>query len=384
MTSLSCALSRRALLGGVAATVLTSTAIRPAGVGAQGATPAAQPISGGLAAMLAMAPASLPWVDEPAQVTISYADIATQLAVTQAPRVDSMDDPDLSRWVLATHMLALPGHAIENLESWRDDYGFDLFQADATLVVSLPPFDLSLFRGRFDIDAVRAALMSSGYREVEIDGATLYSLRDDDASPPAGEMAAMNHGAILDGGTLVFSSVRAAVEAVLDVAGGAAPSLMEQTAIALLAEHAPSDLVTATIADGAVLTGYTPIPGVTEMPAGEMPPVVMVLVGVTAGGVVPGANGGLSPDTPGARAVAVAVLETPEAAEAAVPVIEERLATGTSALSGSPLSRYVAASTVLAVAGAPVLTIDLTVSETAAPTILVQMLERRDLGLLAW
>lgn len=388
MTSRSHVLNRRSLIGGVTATMLASTAVRPLGVAAQnatpaGATPAAQPASGGLASMLAKAPASFPWVDDPAEVTISYADIATQLAVTQPPPVDSADDPNVRLWVLATHMQAVPRPAAQYLKTWREDFGFDLLQADETLAVSQPPFDLSLFRGRFDHDAIRAALANSGYREVDVDGATLYSLRDD-TSPVADEMAAMNHGVIMDDGTLVFSSARAAVEDVLDVAAGAASALNEQPGLALLAEHAPADLVTVTIADGAMLTGYTPIPGVTEMPVGELPPVTTVLAGVTAGGVIPGANGGLSPDTPGARAVAMAVLETSEAAEAAVPVVEERLETGTSALDGSPLSRYVAASTVAAVEGAPVLVIDITVSENATPMILVQMLNNHDLSILAW
>src|SRR5699024_7228103 len=54
MTSRSHVLNRRSLIGGVTATMLASTVVRPLGVAAQnatpaGATPAAQPASGGLA-----------------------------------------------------------------------------------------------------------------------------------------------------------------------------------------------------------------------------------------------------------------------------------------------------------------------------------------------
>jgi hypothetical protein len=375
----------------------------PAIASAQGATPAAQPASGGIAGMLALAPATYPWVEEPASLMISYADLATQLEVTGVPAVDSMDDPDFSQWVAATRTLAVPQNAAQYLKFWREDYGFDLFQADETLELSLPPFNLSLFRGRFDHETIRATLTANGYREVEAGGHEILTLRDDYeqdlTSPFAYKLAAMNHVALLDDGTIACSSVQAALVAVLDVANGQAASLMEQAGIAQMADQVPADLVSAMIVSGTMLAGNIP-PGLLDLEPGatpdfdaiateiaatsEMPPVVMLLIGSTAGGPLFGEDIETPAGVPDARAVAVALFLTPEMAEAAVPVIEERLATGASAATAQPFSEFFPEHDVRAVPSAPVLVIDLTLGSETRPDILVNMLLNRDLNFLAW
>lgn len=375
---------------------------RPAVTVAQGATPADVPASGGIGEMLALIPASLPALENPAQLMISYADIATQLDVTGVTPPDSMDDPGFSQWIGATQPLAMPLNAAQYLKFWREDYGFDLFQAEQTLWLSLPPFDLSLFRGRFDLDAVRATLNGNGYQEIEVKGHPLLSLRDDFeqdvASDFAYKLAAMNHAAILPDGTLAFSSVKAALAAVLDVVSGQAPSMMEQAGIAILTDHAPDDLVSALIANGTMLSGNIPpelfelgpdaTPDISAIATeiaqtSEMPPVAMVLLGSTAGGPLFGQNVETPTGVPDAHAVAVALMLTPEMAEMAVPVVEERLETGESAISEQPYSDLFTGFEVRAVPSTPVVVIDLSLGETS-PNVLANMLYARDLGFLAW
>lgn len=368
-----------------------------------GATPAAQPASGGIASMLAMAPASFPWADNPAQVMISYADLATQLAVTQTPPADSMDDPGISQWIAATRPLAMASTAVQYLAFWREDYGFDLFQADETLELSLPPFNLALFRGSFDHDAVRTTLTGKGYQPVDVDGHEILTLRDDyeqDVTAPfAYKLAAMNHVALMDDGTIACSSVQAALVAAFDVANGTAPSLMEQAGIAQMVEEAPAELVSGVTVSGTSLTGNIPpelidLDGQATPDIGaiatrvaadsEMPPVVQVLLGSTAGGPLFGQDVETPAGVPDAHAVAVLLMLSPEGAEMAVPVIEERLATGESIQRREPWTDLFPDSTITAVDGAPVVVVDLTLGPETHPVILIQMLMNRDLGFLAW
>jgi hypothetical protein len=367
------------------------------------ATPAARPVGGRLAGMLALAPASYPWVDDPASMVISYADFATQLAVTETPPVDSMDDPNLPHWIGATRALAVPSNPAQYLSYWREDYGFDLFQADETLELALPPFNLTLYRGRFDRDAIRARLTEGGYTSVDVNGHEILTLRDDYeqdlTSPFAYKLAAMNHIAFLDDGTIASASVQAALVAVLDVAAGTAPSMMEQAGVATLVGQAPADLVSATIVNGTALAGNLPAdlidlePGATPdfdviatqvAQTSEMPPVVLALVGSTAGGPLFGEDIETPAGVPDAHGIALALMLTPESAEAAVPVVEERLETGELANTSRPLSEYFPDHDVRAVPLTPVLIVDLTIGPETPPNILISMLFNRDLSFLAW
>ncbi len=402
-------MDRRMLSRAAGLAVAAAAAGGPVATLAQGATPAAQPASGGLAEMLALAPASYPWVEEPENLTINVADIAAQLAVAGVTPPDTMDDPDARQWVTATFGMAMPIDALEYLRLWREDYGFDLLQADQTLWVSSPPFNLALYRGRFDHDAVRARLTEHGYAEIEFGGHTLLSLRDDYEidfdGPFAYKLAAMNHAAFLEDGTIAFSSVRAALAAVLDVAAGNAPSLMDQSEIAMLAEHAPAGVVSGTIVPGTAVAGSLP-PAVIEVieaggtpdleavaaeiaATGEMPPIALLMLYATAGGPFVDPSGTLEGPTPwdgvpDGRAGALALMLNPEAAEAAVPVVEERLATGETGDAGVPYTDYFPEWDVRAAPSQPVLIVDLVLAPERRRDHLWRMLFDRELGFLSW
>lgn len=379
-------------------------ALWPAVVPAQGATPAAAP-SGAMTELFGLVPAQLPGVEEPADLLISYADIATQLDAVGVEAPAGVDDPGFDRWTDATRWLALPGDARAFVKLWREGFGFDLTQVDQAISIDAPPAHLALYRGRFDPEAVLAALTEVGYQPVTVNGQELLSIRDDfaidPASPTGYRMAQMNFGAVLPDGTLAFASAGAPLAAVLDVAAGTAPSMLELEGVAMLVEQAPPDLVSGTIVHGFHLElGIPPalidvigtpdpdLDAVATAAAGEiaaareLPPVAMALLGATAGGPIGEAP--LPAGMPAARAVALVQMLDPASAEAAVPIVEGRLEQGASASTGRPYAELFSGWTVEALPGTPLLRVELTLAESTAPSILTQMLTKRDLGFLSW
>jgi hypothetical protein len=382
-------------------------AMWPAIAPAQDATPAATAPSSPMQELFGLVPAQLPGADDPATAIVSYVDIAQQLDAVGVEAPASMDDPGFDRWLAAARWLALPSDAASYLNSWRDDYGFDLLQVDQAIDIFAPPAHLTLYRGSFDSDAVVAALTDVGYRSVTVDGHALLSIRGDYAidadAPTTFRMAGMNFGAVLPDGTLAFSSAGAPLAAVLDVAAGAAPSMLEQASVAMLIDQAPPDLVSAVIVDGSALQMGIP-PSMTDVigtpdvdvdavataaaseiaAASEMPPVAMALLGLTAGGPLYGDDVETPAGAPEARAVALLAMLDPASAEAAAPVVEGRLERDATASTRQPFAELFADWSVEALAGTPLLRVDLKLAEGTAPDILTRLLFNRDLGFLAW
>ena len=364
----------------------------------------AQTSDGDLRVMLGLVPATFPDLDDPELATISYANIAAQLEAVDVTAPGSMDDEAFSDWSAATLGLPVPSHAAQYLQSWREDYGFDLLQADQTLQISLPPFDLSLFRGDFDEREIVRALRELGYKPVGNDRPIL-AIRDDfeqDISAQTSyKLAAMNYATILEDGTLAFASAQGILESVLDVVAGDAPSLAERDDIAVLLPTVPDDLASALFVDGTMLTGGVPeklleqdpeaTPDIEAIAAemaesSELPPVVTAMLGTTAGGPLEldDETAAFASDIPDAGAVVVVVMQTPDAAETAAPIIEERLATAASSATDQPYAEFFPERSVEVVPETPVVRIELTLGEGIQRNILMQMLFSRDLGFLAW
>ena len=375
----------------------------PALTSAQGASPAATGEPTALEAMLARVPADLPGLDERSGTVIAFADIAAQLDAVGVEPPASRDDPGYAEWAAATGSLNLPRSASTTGTYERDDYGFDLSDVHQTFYVERPPFSLTLLQGEFDLDAVRGALETAGFTAVDVGGHELLSLRDANAvefdGPVGFRMAGMNFAVILDDGTLAFSSSGEPLVAVLDVADGVAPSMLDFAGISELVAQAPPDLASAMLVIGLDLGGNLPpsligstaVPDMSAMATeaasrGELPPVGLALLCSTVGGPleVDDAPVELPPGTPDARAVAVLLMLTPELAEAAVPVIEERLETEESVESGEPFAVTFPERSVTAVPGTPVVTVDLALAPGVRPHVLTRMFFDRDLGFLAW
>jgi hypothetical protein len=381
-------------------------ALTPVLTQAQGATPPTDMDSTALHEMLARVPASLPHLENPAQAIISYADIAAQLDAVGVAPPDSVAAEEFNQWVGATWSLALPMPAARYMSSWHDDFGFDLTEVDQSLSIALPPFDLTLYRGRFNAEEVIRHLEDIRYRPIEVDGHVMVSVRGDfeqDLTAPTGyTLATMNFAVALDDGTLAFASAGAPLAAVLNVAAGQRPSLMDQAGIATMVASAPVDLVSAVLVHGAGLASGVPAslldvaaegrtPDISAIAteiaeAGRMPPVAMALLGSTAGGPLEIGDESLAlpADTPDARAVALLLMLTPEAADTAAAIVDERLATASSERLGQPFSQMFPERDVRVVPGTSVVLVDLTLGDGLQANILTQMLYSRDLGFLAW
>jgi hypothetical protein len=368
-------------------------AIGPAAAGAAQPTPAAMEGPIALEAMLRRVPATLPGLDTPALAMIGFADYAAQLDAAGLPPADTIDVPEFEGWRAATRGMPLEPVA---LAPALDDYGFNILDVDQSLTVRLAPFSLSLYRGRIDLDAARGALETLGYRPVGVDGHELLAIRDGDPLVTPEEMA---FAAILDDGTVAFASDGPQLAAVLDVATGAAPSMLENAGIRTLIDHAPPDLAAAEIANGLVLAGGH-LPALVDIPPGgtpdiaaiattiagtvELPPVAMVLVATTTGG--PLSDPDIIPPSgmPDARNVVVALMLTPEAARAAVPIVEERLATGMWERGGESYAAMFPEPSVTAVPGAPVLILDLVTGPETGVSTLPSLLRNGEMDFLAW
>lgn len=390
MASLSCCLM-----------LLLTTLISPVSWVAAGQNGDADaPATSGFGAMLDTVPLKLPGGGAGDLVQVSYADLATQLAATGIEPPENVDSPAFPDWIAATTGMPLPERASRFLAQWRQLFGFDLFQVDETLEISSPPFDLTLYRGRFDERAVVEALDGLGYEAVDIDGASVYAVRDDyeiDLQSPTGfVLATMNVAAILPDGTLVFASARGIIESVVAVAADVRESMAASAGIATMLQHLPVDLVGATLVSGIALrqnpadVGALVNPGATpdlnaiatEMATpNEMPPVLLAVVGMTAG--VPPSSATPTSEVAPAHAIVVLLVQRPSDAEAAVPVIKQRLETGESLLTGRAFTEIFADYDVQAISDEPIVSIDLSIGD-APPNVLIMMLYQRDLGFVAW
>lgn len=229
---------------------------------AQDASPTTEADPSGLQAMLERIPASITEMDGFEQVTIAYADIAAQLDAVGVISPESVDDEGFRDWVAATGTLYVPLDAAQYLNVWREDFGFDLLQVDQTLTVSLPPYSLSLYQGRFDPEAVLQHLEGIGYQPMDVAGRTVLSIRGDFEidmnAPTAYKMAAMNYAVVLDDRTLAFASSQSALAEVLEVEDGERTSLMDQAGTSALVDIAPPDLVSAMLVSGVALAAGVP------------------------------------------------------------------------------------------------------------------------------
>ncbi len=354
----------------------------------------------GLTEMLAMVPAELPELEDPEGLYVAYADLAAQLDAVGIEPPASFEDEGFRDWSRATLGMWLPSIPSLWFQEFRADYGFDLLQAEQTLEISLPPFNLSLYRGQFDEAAVLAALEEIGYRPGGVADRLVLSLGDEISFEGPGRytLGAMNYMTILEDGTLAFASQRSTIEAIIAVDNGEAPSMAEEDGVATLLSHAPSDLVTALLAPGTQLMA-DPLAGFLRTEAGatpdldamateqaaiaEMPRVSLALLGETAGGpLMPAGEGTPEPlpeNVPAARGVIVLLMPGPAAAEAAVPVIEERLATGATLSNGQPFAQLFPDPTVTAVPEEAVVVVELPFGETSRGILRV-LFNSRDLG----
>ena len=349
-----------------------------------------------LAGMLGLLP-PLP-LDDEATPMVSYANIAAQLAVVGAPTPAGIDDPAfVDAWVPATRGLALPSTFRRmNRPEWREVFGFDIAQVDQSVEYAMLPVAITILRGRFDVMELDRAWERGGYQPVEVEHGTVYSVRDDyeiDTADPGSRMAlaSFNHTALIDNQTLVYSSAGDNVRQALAAAAGQGASFADQVAVTPLVMNVPPDLVSAIVVGGSALMAQgdpaavmlQQTPGADDVVAiatrladpsiggQSLPPVAAALLGQTAG-YLPRSFGADSTSTPGSGpearlAVALTMIHR-GGAEAAVSVIEERLATGSDAERERPYVELFPERQVRLAPEGPVVLIDLSLGEETPPT----------------
>lgn len=277
---------------------------------------AALPV-GSLPDLLRIAPDRL---DESAglPVVATYADLARWLADTGVDPATA----DAAEIDAALAPLALPDVlAARGLDpQWRELYGFDLRQVDQVLAVGQAPNLVLIMPGRYDLEALHATWVASGYQAVEVEETTVWSLVPGDridlsapASRPA--LGLLNTIVLLDDGTLVATARLSHMAATLRVIQGDADSLYDRDALRRAATT-PAGIVTASavIASGDLLRVPAPEAGTERPPAASpvawgtpadgregLPPVALVLFTLGADGQVTMALAYDDPPDPAAR-----------------------------------------------------------------------------------
>jgi hypothetical protein len=349
------------------------------------ATPVGSADSAGLGEMLRLAPDALDGPNPPEERIAAYTDYAAQLAaVGFAPPESAADESSVSGWIRATQALPLPGAmgVLGPLEEQVAALGFDIFQVDRALEVWLGADGgetVTFLRGRFEAGAVEAVWAGNGYAAEEVEGAKVVER-------PIGAAFA-DFWTALDDGTLVVGSSVEAVRAALDVVAGRAPSLAEWPEVAALLGGGRADLASALLLTGAALDRLPEAYDVAEFnprlrpsdvatieaqaavaaELGELPPVRLALLGVTAGGPVPPtmSRSGEPTPTPEAEAGSAArfaislLMEDRAAAEAAAGIVEARLERLQTVEGAEPFADLDPERSVTVAAEAPVVLIDL-------------------------
>lgn len=389
------------MMGAAAAAGL---AFRPRGVvrtaAAQGSTPEADGPQA--LAMLRFVPVDLIEAIDENPILASVADLAARTESAGVDRPDGRDDPDVDDWREAINGLALPSpFARAVTPDWLSTFGWDGFQVDQTLEFGQPPNNAQVYTGRFDQDAIDDALLAQGYEVVKIDGAAAaWSLSPDgdiDLTSDVARLAlgAMNNVALMPDGALITARTLDAVTHLVETAAGERDSLAGIELLRTLLDAQTTALDSAMLLPGTSLAGMID-PAAILVGAGDdedasgesaldrtadriatqiaeqaqsgMPPILFALAGTTG-------------EMPVSRACYTLLMASEDDAEAAVDAIERRLETGSSNATQEPWSELFDGWTVEAVAGAPVVTVEL---ETERPAIWFNLIFQRDIGFLAW
>jgi len=389
--------------GGVAPTAVWGAPTSPGALGVE---------AGGLGGMLGRL-ADLPLGKDGAMVT--YANVARQsVALGLDPPRDADDTAGRDRWYSAAGQLMLPQSTWRNwiVPEWREVFGFDLFHIEQAAEYAAPPFGVTVLRGTFDPVELRAAWGRSGYQPIDLAAGEAYAVREDYqmGSDLGSRMALvyLNVVALADDGTLVLSSSRDGVRGALTAISGQEPSFADRAEVAPLIRSVPPTLVSALLMHGEALRamsdpadallGDEPLEDLEDFAtraadeqaeARRLPPVIAALLGQTEGTFPTGAEAAALPDLSSARLVAGLTTIAPGAAEEAVAVIEERLATRRAAglndqVAGRTWAALFPERSIRAMSGEPVVLIELVPAPGVSPGILQELLSTRALDFLAW
>ena len=285
----------------------------------------------------------------------TYANIACRLEVRDLRSLDpAMADEDrFSEWADGIDGLYLKDMLLsftKTKELW-DTPGFGPADVTRTMVLGDPPETTRIYRGSFDGDRIRALLAASDYEWVETVGGTVMTIgREGEIDLCGGSMSyvlnAYNNIAVVDDAYVVACPYLVDLEAALAAFGGNEATLANSRAVDTLMAAVGEELVSATIIDGGGLSvanmpDLGPLGASTPAPSGTIAPAAYAMFGITPGSMPSRYTDedtqlqGDNDDTAPCSAFIVALhLGSSQEAEAAVPVIEGRLAEGVSLLNG--------------------------------------------------
>jgi hypothetical protein len=353
--------------------------------------------------------------------TVSYVNVAAQLAAAGLNSPSSQQDPDFSRWLQVMNNMPPVTGATSRLftPDWRDSFGFDGFQVDQSAEYRRGTNGyVTVLRGRFIEAEVESALKRSGYKLISIDGMAFFSSGEDgdiDLKSSVGRMALanMNNAAFLEDGVLAFASTRDDMRTLIEVEQGDAESLAAQEDVAPLGQMVQPDLVATWITSGLAFALSDPTEFLLPRPGGtpdmtafatresernRLPQLKTVLLGLTAGGPFPPLDDlnatpePLEPGMPTAQFQVGLLLCDPAAADVAVSVLEDRLVTlrtgpnhpSSPELDDRSYAELFPGSKVNGMDGEPVILIDLNIGEGVSHNALFVLYYGRYLNLIAW
>jgi hypothetical protein len=368
-------------------------------------TPVAVDSNGGLMALLRLLPE-----DALGEMGIRYGDYDAQLAALGIAGRGADLDPDT--WLAAMDSApVVPKSLLVPLDPmWREGLGFDLRDVDQMVEAGASDTNILILSGQFEAATVTAAWEAGGYVPVETDGVTWYTLGADnvlfDPDFPLSDyhVGALSHMALLDDGTVAGTAKRAAMEQLLSLHAGAAGSFGVGDGAGLAA--APVDLAAAWIVDGAALVAVgdplAAMPNNPNVPASvqerlatqaaqqaelsPLPPIALALVGATAGAGTP-LTVEAFPDAPGGRAIAVVVPANEADGAMVAELVTQRLTTmpvfGHELYQDRPYAD-IFPEMVVDVAPDGTVIIDLTPADDVLSTLLIDLLQGRQLSILYW
>jgi hypothetical protein len=340
---------------------------------------------------------------------VIYSNPAQQLETLGLTAPADLDErPGADDWITALGLLQIHSRASHMVRpEWEEFFGFNLFDIDQIVEFSAPPTSVTVMRGRFEADALTQQWAEAGYQEQAWATGTYYKVDDDfavnfDSEGSRMAMASANYMAVLAPDLIAFAPSEQLITMVLDLAVGTGQSLADELNIASLVQGVPDDLASGTIVSGTSLLAMgDPAIFLTGTPealnledqatrtaesvaeAAAMPPLTVALLGSTAGGPVAElvSSTRSADEIPAANAVAVVVTVNDGAAWTVAEVIDARLQRDDGPLVWSD---FFTSWSVHVVEEEPVVRVELEPTPDRRPDILIQMLQRRELGFLAW
>lgn len=351
-------LDRRSFLASVLG--LSALAIAPPRIFAAQSPSAGVSIDPALTDYLALSPVSIASLDQATPFTFGNAQLQMDALGFQLP-FDMSDDEALHNWIEGTYTVTLPSafrtYALN--DQFEELIGFTISQVFSGAEIGEPPNMVSILRGDFDIEQIRATQVAQGYQQLDVDGHQVYSLSEEGDfsltnAVQALALSKLNNSAMLDDGTLVYTPTLDLMRTMFTPGQTLSEQPWVQQAVAALDLPLMNGMV---LGLGALAPG---IPAellqpqsddeiadfILSMREQEPSPIVLAaIVGTTPGGPLPGISGDPEPLAPGelqAKSKFALVYNSPEEATLAASQIEDRLATGSSLVRKSPWSDMLA------------------------------------------